>query len=157
MIFYIIFGVLATSFSFLINGLFIKFSKNLGMRNVDENVIRWGSRSKPALGGISFFLNFLFAITFYFMWSAQHGMLENVKFIGLMLAVTIGFLVGLADDAYNTRPLLKFSAQVFCGIILCFTGTYIQLFSSIFLNYFIGVLNASIKFLKKFLVSKIHF
>lgn len=138
-IFYLIFGVLATAFSFLLNGLFIKFSKNLGMRNVDENVIRWGSRSKPALGGISFFLNFLFAITFYFMLSHQHSILENVKFTGLMLAVTIGFLVGLADDAYNTRPLLKFSAQVLCGLILCFSGTYIQLFASNILNYFITV------------------
>ena len=78
-LFYIIFGFLSTAFSFLVNGLFIKFSKNLGMRNVDENAIRWGSRSKPALGGISFFLNFLFAITFYFMLSEQHSILENVK------------------------------------------------------------------------------
>ncbi len=109
------------------------------MRNIDENNIRWGSRSKPALGGISFFLNFLFAISFFFMISDQHDILENVKFSGLMLAVTIGFLVGLADDAYNTKPLLKFSAQVLCGVILCLTGTYINLFNSILLNYFITI------------------
>ncbi len=138
-IFYLIFGFLSLVFSLLLNSLFIKFSKNLGMRNVDENAIRWGSRSKPAIGGISFFLNFLFAITFYFMLSEQHSILENVKFTGLMLAVTVGFLVGLADDAYNTKPILKFSAQVFCGVVLCLTGTYIQLFSSDVLNYFITV------------------
>ena len=138
-IFYLIFGFLSLVFSLLLNSLFIKFSKNLGMRNVDENAIRWGSRSKPAIGGISFFLNFLFAITFYFMLSEQHSILENVKFTGLMFAVTVGFLVGLADDAYNTKPILKFSAQVFCGIVLCLTGTYIQLFSSDVLNYFITV------------------
>jgi len=138
-IFYLIFGFLSLVFSLLLNSLFIKFSKNLGMRNVDENAIRWGSRSKPAIGGISFFLNFLFAITFYFMLSEQHSILENVKFTGLMLAVTVGFLVGLADDAYNTKPILKFSAQVFCGIVLCLTGTYIQLFASDILNYFITI------------------
>jgi UDP-GlcNAc:undecaprenyl-phosphate GlcNAc-1-phosphate transferase len=146
--FLIIFGILATIFSVLLNGLFIKFSKNLGMRNVDEGTIRWGSKSKPALGGISFFLNFLFAITFYFMLSEQHSLLENVKFTGLMLSVTIGFLVGLADDAYNTKPLLKFSAQLLCGVILCATGTYIQLFSSMILNYvmtifwIVGIMNS---------------
>jgi UDP-GlcNAc:undecaprenyl-phosphate GlcNAc-1-phosphate transferase len=147
-IFLVVFGVLATAFSLLLNGLFIKFSKNLGMRNVDEGTIRWGSKSKPALGGISFFLNFLFAITFYFMLSRQHSILENVKFSGLLLAVTIGFLVGLADDAYNTKPLLKFSAQLLCGVILCASGTYIQLFSSMFLNYvmtifwIVGIMNS---------------
>ncbi len=139
LIFILIFGIVATLFSLLLNGLFIKFSKNLGMRNIDENAVRWGSKSKPALGGISFFLNFLFAITFYFMLSKEHDLLENVKFTGLLLASTVGFLVGLADDAYNTKPLLKFSAQVLCGVILCLTGTYIQLFSSLLLNYFITI------------------
>ena len=139
LLFYIVFGVGSVIFSLLLNGLFIKFSKNLGMRNVDESSVRWGTKSKPALGGISFFLNFLFAIVFYFMLSEQHSLLENIKFLGLLLAVTTGFLVGLADDAYNTRPALKFFAQVLCGVILCATGTYIELFSSQFLNYFITV------------------
>ena len=31
---------------------------------------------------------------------------------GLLLATSLGFLMGLADDAYNTRPLLKFLVQL---------------------------------------------
>ena len=36
--------------------------------------------------------------------------------------------MGLADDAYNTRPLLKFATQVFCGILLILGGTSIHVF-----------------------------
>ena len=56
--------------------------------------------------------------------------------------------MGLADDAYNTKPLLKFSVQVLCAIILIATGTYIHLFGNIYLDYFItlawvvGIMNS---------------
>ena len=46
-------------FSFLINNLFLKFVKTLGIRNQDDTVIRWGSQSKPAVGGFSFYIIFL--------------------------------------------------------------------------------------------------
>jgi UDP-GlcNAc:undecaprenyl-phosphate/decaprenyl-phosphate GlcNAc-1-phosphate transferase len=109
------------------------------MRNVDENIERWGSRSKPAFGGISFFINFLFSISLYFMFNSNHSLFENLNFIGLVLACTLGFLIGLADDAYNTRPILKFSAQLACALILIFSGTYIKLFDNLFINYIITV------------------
>lgn len=56
--------------------------------------------------------------------------------------------MGLADDAYDTNPVLKFSAQVFCGIILIYTHIYIQLFQNVYLNYLltmlwvVGIMNA---------------
>ena len=45
--------------------------------------------------------------------------------------------MGLADDAYNTKPFLKFLVQFLCGIILIYTGTYISIFNSMTLNYLI--------------------
>jgi hypothetical protein len=54
---YGIFFICCVVFSLLINGLFLKFVKTLGIRNpVDGTVIRWGSQSKPAIGGISFYI-----------------------------------------------------------------------------------------------------
>jgi UDP-GlcNAc:undecaprenyl-phosphate GlcNAc-1-phosphate transferase len=64
------------------------------------------------------------------------------------MASTIGFLIGLADDAYNTNPILKFLAQLFCGLTLIFTGTFIHFFSSDVANYLltlfwvIGIMNS---------------
>ena len=58
---YIIFFIVATTFSVLINGLFLKFSRTMGTKNnPGETEIRWGSTSKPAFGGISFYIVFLF-------------------------------------------------------------------------------------------------
>jgi UDP-GlcNAc:undecaprenyl-phosphate GlcNAc-1-phosphate transferase len=48
--------------------------------------------------------------------------------------------MGLADDAYDTNPLLKFSSQVFCGIILIYCGIYIHVFENIYFNYLITML-----------------
>ncbi len=109
------------------------------MRNVDENMVRWASQSKPALGGISFFINFLFSITLYLMFNPQRQLLGNIEVLGLIFACTVGFLAGLADDAYNTKPLLKFLAQLSCALILIFTGTYIRIFEYDFLNFILTI------------------
>lgn len=141
LLFYLIFLLGSTVFSFLINGLFIKFAKTLGMRNLDQAQIRWASTSKPALGGISFFILFLFSITLYLMFAPprQDNFFASMQFLGMMMACSLGFLTGLADDAYNTKPILKFTAQVSCGIILTFSGTYINLFDSMMLNYLLTI------------------
>ena len=136
-------------FSVLINGLFLKFVKTLGIRNpVDGTVIRWGTQSKPAIGGISFYIIFLFSIAAYSL-SINTVLIAHYKqFLGLLMASTLGFLLGLADDAYNTNPILKFLAQLLCGLILVVTGTFIQLFDNDCLNYImtlfwvIGIMNS---------------
>jgi UDP-GlcNAc:undecaprenyl-phosphate GlcNAc-1-phosphate transferase len=43
---------------------------------------------------------------------------KSQKIIGLMVAATLAFVMGLTDDAYNTRPVLKLLVQIICGIIL---------------------------------------
>lgn len=127
-------------FSVLINKVFLKFSKNLGMRNIDDQVIRWASTSKPALGGISFFIVFLLVLTQYPIYFSAYDLPFNTKLIGILAACSVGFLAGLADDAYNTNPLLKSLAQGLSAIILISTGTYIELFEADVLNYALSFL-----------------
>lgn len=129
------FFVTTILFSFLINGLFLKFSKTLGIRDTDNTVIRWGSTSKPAFGGISFYILFLLSIACYSIFFSADEVLKNQQFIGFLTACTLGFIIGLADDAYNTKPLLKFLGQVACGVILIASGTYIDFFNTAILNY----------------------
>jgi UDP-GlcNAc:undecaprenyl-phosphate/decaprenyl-phosphate GlcNAc-1-phosphate transferase len=121
-------------FALLMNGLFLKFARTLGIRNNAETVIRWSNQSKPALGGISFFIIFLLSVAVYSIFFEHSRALLNKELLGLLGACAIAFLMGLADDAYNTRPLLKFSAQVVCGIILAGTGTVIGIFENHALN-----------------------
>ncbi len=134
-IFLLVFFIFATTFSFLINGLFLKFSKNLGMRNISGEAIRWATQAKPALGGISFFIVFLMSIVFYDSFFPHNTNLLDVELLGIVASISMGFLMGLADDAYNTQPILKFSVQIFCGVVLVITGTYIHFFESNILNY----------------------
>jgi len=134
------FFTLTVIFAFLINSLFLKFSKTLGIRNnYDGTIIRWGALSKPAMGGISFYIVFLISVASYsFFFNPKH-VLHNAQFVGLLLSMALGFLIGLADDAYNTKPLLKFFVQLSCSAILIISGIYIQLFSNIYLNYALTV------------------
>lgn len=123
-------------FSVLINSILLKFSQNLGTRNLqDQKHIRWNPNVKPSLGGISFFVVFLISfIILGFINNLLPLHFKNLKIIGIFLVCTIAFIMGLADDAYNTKPLLKFLTQIACGFILYFTGTKINVFSIETLN-----------------------
>jgi UDP-GlcNAc:undecaprenyl-phosphate GlcNAc-1-phosphate transferase len=131
LIIHAIFFVCSVFFSFVINGLLLKFVRTLGIRNEDEATIRWSSKAKPALGGLSFYIIFLLSITAFSVLFEKNTLFENRQFAGILLASTIGFLLGLFDDAYNTKPWLKLFAQISCAVTLIVSGTYIHLFSNI--------------------------
>ena len=60
---YITYFILLTFFSLMVNALFLRFFKTLGIRsNTGETIIRWGTLSKPAIGGITFYIMFLLQI-----------------------------------------------------------------------------------------------
>ncbi|HLP49781.1 MAG TPA: MraY family glycosyltransferase [Chitinophagales bacterium] len=114
-------------FSFLINWLFLKFSFNLGARNNDGTTqIRWAANVKPAIGGISFFIVFLVSISVIGTLPRQTSYLLDKHLIGIIASSCLGFLLGLADDAYNTNPLAKFIAQLSCAFILIISDVYIK-------------------------------
>ena len=117
-IIFIVFFLFSILFSFLINGLFLKFSKTLGIRQTQtENLIRWASTAKPSVGGFSFYILFLISATVYAIFNLYIEDDFNLKLVGLILSCSVGFLIGLADDAYNTVPFLKFAGQLVCSII----------------------------------------
>lgn len=146
-LFYFSYFILVFVLSILLNGLFLKFSRTLGIRK-SENIIRFSDVYKPALGGITFFIVFLLSLIVYSLFFESSKVLLHSETLGILLACTCAFLMGLADDAYDTNPVLKFSAQVFCGIILIYSHIYIQLFENIYLDYLltmlwvVGIMNA---------------
>lgn len=118
--------------SLLMNALFLKFSTNLGTRN-KEGLVRWSSQVKPSVGGISFY--FCFLLSFIVVALFFPNEISQISFIGIVGACTLGFLIGLADDAFNTKPAIKFSGQLMCGMILWFSGNGISLTPVEWLNF----------------------
>jgi UDP-GlcNAc:undecaprenyl-phosphate/decaprenyl-phosphate GlcNAc-1-phosphate transferase len=130
----------ALAFSLLVNSVFMRFARTLGLRETKVQPTRWSNASKPAFGGIGFFIVFLGAFSFYSALFPGRGGTLQPELLGLLAATALGFLMGLADDAYNTRPLLKFSVQVACGVILIAAGACIQVFDTQWANWLLTIL-----------------
>lgn len=142
--------ILLTAFiiSIIINWILINFSSNLGVRNISKiDEIRWQAR-KPSLGGLSFFLVFLIINSFL----ADLNPSKDSKELGILISISVGFLIGLIDDAKNTNPLLKLFGQILCGVILVKFGIIINLsenliWNSIFTIFWVVFLMNSINML----------
>jgi UDP-GlcNAc:undecaprenyl-phosphate/decaprenyl-phosphate GlcNAc-1-phosphate transferase len=139
----------ALVFSLLINSVFMRFARTLGMRDEQQTLIRWSSTAKPSLGGICFYILFLACFSLYgVLFPGQSAEAFRPELLGLLAATSLGFLMGLADDAYNTRPLLKFLVQLGCGAILIASGTCIDVFDSHAINvaltlfWVVGMMNS---------------
>lgn len=146
---YLAFFLAAIVFSLMINALFLRFLKTLGIRDhSDGTIIRWGTLSKPSIGGITFYIMFLLSLAIYSIFIGNMEGLQQIRFIGLILACATGFIIGLADDAYNTRPFLKFGFQVLSGLILILCGITINIFpfepanQLLTLFWVVGIMNA---------------
>ncbi|NND78220.1 MAG: undecaprenyl/decaprenyl-phosphate alpha-N-acetylglucosaminyl 1-phosphate transferase [Flavobacteriales bacterium] len=145
---YATFFIGITAFSLLLNSIFLKFAKTLGIRDKKETVIRWSSEVKPALGGISFFICFLIAAAIFSIFFGSDSTEVDNSSLGIIFATSMAFLMGMADDAYDTRPFLKFSVQMLCGLVLITTGSSIQIFGIDWLNdiftlvWVVGMMNS---------------
>ena len=130
------FPVLFVSFiilSLVVNRILIRFSLNLGSRT-QEGSIRWSDESKPALGGFSFYLLFVISIFLIGMMPISNHDAGNPELLGLFMAASLGFFIGLADDAYNTYPILKFLGQLTCANILIASNLIIPLTPDLTIN-----------------------
>jgi UDP-GlcNAc:undecaprenyl-phosphate GlcNAc-1-phosphate transferase len=126
--YYAVFFVGSLVFGLAIYFLLLRFIRTLGVRNLEEHqLVRWTSQTKPSLGGLGFYLIFLLSFAALSVVPIEGVDLYNHKILGIFTASTIGFLLGLADDAYNTNPLVKFMGQVACGIVLIATGLVIPI------------------------------
>lgn len=126
-------------FSVLINNILLKFAQTLGTRGKQASQIRWNPSIKPSLGGISFFVVFLLSYIFINLIQTLDTA-YRIRLTGVLAVCTMAFLMGLADDAFNTQPLLKFLTQITCALVLLFTGTYIRIFENEFFNYLITII-----------------
>ncbi len=140
-LFLLLYFLISSFFSFLINWLFLRFSFNLGSRSSsDTNQIRWATAVKPAIGGISFFILFLISISVIGTLPRDSNTFFDKSLIGIIASSSLGFILGLADDAYNTNPLAKFIAQLSCAFILIISDVYIRVSGNPAFDFAITVL-----------------
>lgn len=134
------FGLGGAAISMLCNVLLLNFSKSLGIRNKNDVVVRWSNESKPSLGGVSFYVVFVFSAIAYSIIFYDEVIFHNKQYVGLFIAGAMAFLMGLADDAYNTKPLVKLAVQIMCGVIFVWSGTYIDIFHVYYVDAALTVL-----------------
>ena len=116
----------------------IKFSVNLGVRNLNlKEEIRW-QKKKPSVGGLSFYIVFLIFFTVVsnlilteIMGDVSYSFYRDLS---LLVSGSIGFFIGLIDDARNTNPLLKLLGQILCGIVIVAFGCTIPLSPNVVWN-----------------------
>ena len=145
----LLFFVSCTIFSLLINRVLIRYSSNIQPQNSsNSSVVRWASTTKPSVGGITFYLVFLIAAASHSIFFDSSAKLLNLDQIGLLIVAALSFLLGLADDTYNTKPILKLITQATIGIVLIATGIHIHIFDHKLINYtltliwVVGIMNS---------------
>ncbi len=122
------------------NSLVLNFAKTLGIRNKNDVTVRWSNESKPSLGGVSMYLVFIVSgFVVSLILNEDLKLIEN-QYLGFLLATSAAFAMGIADDAYDTRPWLKLFIQIGCGIIFVFSDNTINLFNQIYLNNIVTVI-----------------
>jgi UDP-GlcNAc:undecaprenyl-phosphate/decaprenyl-phosphate GlcNAc-1-phosphate transferase len=142
------FGLGGMFLSILCNELLLRFSKSLGIRNKNDVIVRWSNESKPSLGGVSFFVVFVFTALAYSFVFYDENIFHYTTYKGLILSGSMAFIMGLADDAYNTRPMGKLLIQFLCGLVFVYCDITIQLFDSNLVNdgltviWVIGIMNS---------------
>lgn len=126
---YAIYFVVAVFFTTILSLLFLKFLKNIGTRqnNGHENLVRWASQTKPKIGGFCFFMLFLLSVCSYFLLPFQSENFFNSELLALLGSASLGFIVGLVDDSYNTPPRFKFLGQLACAIVMIAMGVLIPI------------------------------
>ena len=116
-------------FSFLIK----RNSLNQLKKNNDKGE-RWATQKKPIIGGIGFFVVFIFSVLFFQIVIARNFQFKP-DFLTLLIICALGFFSSLWDDLKGSTPRVKLVIQLVIGITIIVSGNEITAFNSNWLNY----------------------
>ncbi len=134
----LIFFIYTLFLSLLMHRFFVIRAERYKIKKANISAERWSSQTKPILGGITFYAAFLFSVINYVVFFDVADLIKSEIF-GILIVITISFMMGMADDMLNTPPGFKFIFQFLSGIILIYSGLYIQIFESQWLNYLLTI------------------
>lgn len=147
-LFLTLFGIYTAFLAFLSYRYLLKRSNKYVMKKANINAVRWGSQTKPVVGGMVFFAIFLFSFINSFLFSGAKSSSIDIKLIAIIITVTLAFLMGLGDDMINTSHYFKFIVQILCSFILIYFGFVINVSPYAAINYIItglwvvGIMNS---------------
>jgi len=130
----IVFFIYTIILSLFLHKYLIKRTKHYNIKKTNTSAERWSTQTKPILGGVTFFIIFIFSIINYpILFNNDFSLSKET--IGIISVVTLSFMMGFADDILNTPPGFKFTFQVLSGIILIYFGLHINIFETTWINY----------------------
>ncbi len=114
---------------------------------------RWHSAPTALLGGIAIFVGFLLSVLALLGFTATYrglgqGEVFGAPLLGIVLAATLMFSTGLADDFFHLRPASKLVLQGLAGAVLVTLGVQYELTpwsvlnAAVTLFWFIALTNA---------------
>ncbi len=95
----------------------------------------------PMLGGVAIYIGLVTAM-------AMSGTREYHEMMGVLGGATVVTALGLWDDRYGMRPIVKFAGQILAAAILVASGIQVTLFASQWANialtllWVVGICNA---------------
>src|SRR5512136_223009 len=74
------------------------------------------TRPMPRLGGAAIFIAFMLALVVF------ETRFNFQQLAGILIGASLVSFLGIWDDRWGVRPLLKLAGQIFAALILVFTG-----------------------------------
>jgi UDP-GlcNAc:undecaprenyl-phosphate GlcNAc-1-phosphate transferase len=139
-------GTLVATIIFIL--VLLEFSKTLGIRGKNNTEKRWNQNVKPSIGGIAIFLSVFISIVTYLVSHPTENVFSNSSFIFFFLGMCLAFFMGLTDDAFDTKPLMKLGSQIMCGILVVASNNVIPVSGFFEINalftvfWTVGVMNS---------------
>ena len=101
---------------------------------------RVNKRPIPRLGGVAMYGGFLIALLFEYvleLLGVWHGPIHmpgqfNTQILGIVIGLGFIVAVGVVDDIYSIRPIVKFLGQIVASSIIAGTGTLLYIFHPAF-------------------------
>lgn len=132
-------AVAAAVFSWLLTGFAGRMESAAAQQ---AGYVRWEQQRKPLVGGMAMFLAWLMGCVAL---QELEGGLRLWPWLGV---ASIGFAVGLADDAWGIKPRQKLAGQLACGLLLIVSGDSITFFGNAWLDgpltlfWVVGLMNS---------------
>ncbi|MDR1089102.1 MAG: undecaprenyl/decaprenyl-phosphate alpha-N-acetylglucosaminyl 1-phosphate transferase [Coriobacteriales bacterium] len=90
---------------------------------------RINTRPIPRLGGVAVFIGLSLALGFVVVVNGLYpdlldirGLNRDINYYGVGVALFVMFAIGLIDDLYQIKPIIKFLGQCVAAIIACASG-----------------------------------
>ncbi len=145
-IIYVCLSVITLSFLsvYSITPYIIKLANKINFLD-NPNARKVHKKATPLLGGLAVFIGF-FILTIYIVIMNLHSF--NYPIIGYLLGAFIIVLVGIVDDKFGMKPIIKLIGQALSCFVFLYSNNLLELFGPFYITipilflWMVGLMNA---------------